>query len=113
MTGPLTPSQVLDAKYGDKPSHYKEAIRQYFQEHLRDPNSVLYREITDPEQGYTTAVTGTFLMREIHSYGWTVQATINAKNSRGSYSGFKSYTFLFRGEKIVNTRLPLPGDEMN
>ena len=28
------------------------------------------------------------------------------------YVGFKTYTFLFRGEKIVDVRLPLPGDEM-
>jgi hypothetical protein len=39
--------------------------------------------------------------------------TINAKNSHDSYTGFKTYTFLFRGEKIVDARLPLPGDEMN
>jgi hypothetical protein len=31
------------------------------------------------------------------------------ENSSNSYVGFKTYTFLFRGEKIVDTRLPLPG----
>ena len=52
-------------------------------------------------------------MRETREYGWTVKATINAKDSHDSYVGFKTYTFLFRGEKIVDARLPLPGDEMN
>jgi ketosteroid isomerase-like protein len=112
-SGPPTPARVLATKYGDMPTDYKEAIRKFFLEHLKYPSSVQYREITQPEQGYTTAVTGTFLMREAREYGWTVKATIDAKNSRDSYVGFKTYTFLFRGEQIVDTRLPLHGDEIN
>jgi hypothetical protein len=76
---------------------------------LRYPDSVQYQGITPPEQGYTTAVTGGILMREKRSYGWTVKATINAKNSHDTYAGLKTYTFLFRGENIVETRLPCPG----
>jgi hypothetical protein len=38
---------------------------------------------------------------------------MGADESRDSYTGFKIYTFLFRAEKIVDARLPLPGDEMN
>ena len=105
MTGP-------DSKYGDMPAHYEEAVRQYFQEHMKYPDSVQYQEITKPVQGFTTGVTG-ILMHETHNYGWTVKATINAKNSRGSYVGFKSYTFLFRGEKIVHALGPLGEGEMN
>ena len=111
---PSVPSaREVATKYGDMPTDYKEAIRRYFLEHLRYPDSVQYQGITKPEQGYTTAVTGAFLMREKREYGWTVKVTINAKNSHDSYAGFKTYTFLFRGEKIVDARLPLPGDEMN
>jgi ketosteroid isomerase-like protein len=110
--GPLKPAPTGATKYGEMPTNYKDAIREYFPKHLKHPDSIQYREITSPEQGYTTAVTGTFLMRETLTYGWTVKATINAKNSRDSYVGFKTYTFLFRGEKIVDVRLPLPGDEM-
>jgi ketosteroid isomerase-like protein len=102
-----------NAKFGEKPVHYEETIRQYFLEHLKYPDSIQYRETGGPEQGYTSSVTGTFLMRDTRTYGWTVKATINAKNSRDSYVGFKTYTFLFRGEKIVDIRLPLPGDEMS
>ena len=112
-SGPPKPARVVATKYGDMPTDYKMAIRKYFLGHLKYPDTVQYREITEPEQGYTTAVTGTFLMRETREYGWTVKATINAKNSNNSYVGFKTYTFLFRGEKIVDIRLPLPGDEMN
>jgi ketosteroid isomerase-like protein len=111
-TDSVTPAQELTAKYGEMPVQYEEAIRQYFQEQLKDPYSVQYREITKPQKGYTTGVTGTVLMRETRDYGWTVKATINAKNSRGKYVGFKSYTFLFRGEKIVHALGPLGEDEL-
>jgi Lipocalin-like domain len=110
-SGPLTAAPEVATKYGDMPADYEEAIRKYFLQHLKNPDSVQYQKITKPEQGYTTAVTGTLLMRETRVYGWTVKATINAKNSHDSYAGFKTYTFLFRGEKIVDARLPLPGDE--
>jgi hypothetical protein len=111
-SGPQKPARVV-AKYGDRPTDYKEAIRKYFLEHLKYPDTIQYREVTQPEQGYTTAVTGTFFMRETREYGWTVKATINATNSNNRYVGFRTYAFLFRGEKIVDTRLPLPGDETN
>ena len=107
------PAHEQSTKYGDMPTDYQRAIQKYFLEHMKYPDSVQYQEITKPEQGYTTTVTGGFLMREKREFGWTVKATINAKNSRGIYVGFKTYKFLFRGEMIVDARLPLPGDEMN
>ena len=110
--GPPKPAPVVATKYGAMPVNYQDAIRKYFPKHLKYPDSIQFREITSPEQGYTTTITGTLLMRETRTYGWTVKATINAKNSRDGYVGFKTYTFLFRGEKIVDVRLPLPGDEM-
>ena len=112
-SGPPKPARAVDSKYGDMPTDYEGAIRKYFLEHLKHPDSVQYREITQPQQGYTIAVTGTILLSETRKYGWAVKATINAKNSNDSYVGFKTYTFLFRGEKIVDVRLPLPGGEMN
>ncbi len=112
-SGPPAPTRAGATKYGDMPIGYEKAIRQYYLAHLKHPESVQYREITSPAQGYTTEVTGGLLMRETREYGWTVKATINAKDSHDTYVGFKTYTFLFRGEKIVDARLPLPGDEMN
>jgi hypothetical protein len=58
---------------------------------LKHPESVQYREITQPQQGYTTEITGGLLMREKREYGWTVKVTINAKDSRDRYVGFKTY----------------------
>ena len=112
-SGAPTRARDEDSKYGTMPADYQQAIKKYFLEHMKYPDSIQYQEITKPEQGYITSVTGGFFMREKRDYGWTVKVTINAKNSRGSYVGYKTYTFLFRGETIVDARLPLPGDEMN
>jgi ketosteroid isomerase-like protein len=112
VTGPRSSPQALTAEYGEMPTQYEEAIRQYFQKYLKDPDSVQYQEITKPEKGYATTVTGAILVHETRLRGWTVKATINARNSRGIYVGLKTYTFLFRGEKIVHTVSPLAEDEM-
>jgi ketosteroid isomerase-like protein len=111
-SGPPAPAGEALTKYGAMPTNYEETIRKFFLEHLKHPESVQYRLITQPEHGYTKEITGGLLMREKSEYGWKVKATINAKDSHDSYVGFKTYTFLFRGEKIVDARLPLPGDEM-
>ncbi len=103
------PARAAATKYGDMPIQYEQAIHQYFQDHLKYPESVQYGEITTPQQGYITKISGGFLMSEKPEYGWTVKATINAKDSADSYLGPRTYTFLFRGEEIVDVRLPLPG----
>jgi hypothetical protein len=112
-SGPPAPVPETASKYGAMPIDYEKAMQTYFLEHLKHPESVQYQAVTQPEQGYLTKITGGLLMRETRQYGWTVKATINAKDSRNSYVGFKTYTFLFRGEKIVDARLPLPADEMS
>jgi ketosteroid isomerase-like protein len=111
-TGPQSSAQALTAEYGEMPAQYEETVRQYFQKYLKNPDSVQYHEITKPEKGYATTVTGAILAHETRLRGWTVKATINARNSHGVYVGFKTYTFLFRGEKIVHTVSPLADDEM-
>ena len=112
-SGPPARVHESDSKYGAMPIDYKMTMRKYLLEHLKHPESVQFQEISRPEHGYTTKITGGLLMREKHEYGWTVKATINAKDSRNNYVGFKTYTFLFRGEEMVDARSPLPADETN
>jgi len=99
-------------KYGDAPVNYEQTIRQYFQERLNHPEAVQYREITQPEQGYVDKLAGGLLLHEKRIYGWTVKATLNTQDSREKYIGFTTYAFLFRGEKIVDARLSVPGAEV-
>jgi len=108
---PAAPTDPETVKYGEKPLHSADAVRQYFKEHLKEPDTVEYGTITEPVKGYTTRITGMVLLSEVKDYGWTVQATINAKNGHGAYAGFKTYTFLFRGEKIVRHVYPAGQNE--
>jgi ketosteroid isomerase-like protein len=111
--GPLTPAEVMALDYGAIPTDYRRAVEQYFQKVLRYPESIDYREVTAPKQGFVKTVSGVFVGHDTYYYGWTVTATINAKNSFGGYVGFKTYTFLFRGERIVKTIAPAAEDEVN
>jgi hypothetical protein len=46
-------------------------------------------------------------------FGWRLSFSAgSAVDSLAADEEFKSYTFLFHGEKIIDTRLPLPGAEM-
>lgn len=112
-TVPATAVPAVATRYGDAPVHYLEAIRLYFQEHLKDPESLQYGQLTMPEQGYQKGTSGTFLMSESRDYGWIVKASVNARNADGRFVGFKTYVFLFRGEKLLRASAPLPEGEAN
>lgn len=99
-------------EYGAVPLNYEATVRRYFQDNLSDPDSVRYQEITAPEKSAIKALTSGVFIHQSPLKGWRVTAIINTKNSRGVYVGFKTYTFLFRGEKIVHTVSPLGGDEL-
>ncbi len=101
-----TPSHAPAGATSDEPVHYEDAIHQYFQEHLADPKSIRYEEITKPVMGRVTVITGPILLSESHLSGWIVKATIDAKNGHGAYVNGATYTFLFRGEKILHVDPP-------
>ncbi len=105
---PAAPSGAIDPKYGAEPIHYAAAIRQYFAVNSSDPASVVYRRISAPARGYTTAIAGTVFMHEKRFYGWKVEATVDAKDADGRAVRDQTYTFLFRGETIVRVVRPLP-----
>jgi len=100
------PAPAAAGANSDEPVHYEDTIRQYFQEHLADPGSIRYEEITKPVMGRITVITGPVLLSESHLSGWIVKATIDAKNGHGAYVNGATYTFLFRGEKIVHIDPP-------
>jgi hypothetical protein len=106
LTGCTTmPVPNAAADYGAPPTNYVVAVHAYFDSTMKDPTSVQYRDISQPTKGYV-AHGGGVLASKYVTYGWDVKATINAKNSYGGYVGFKTYTFLFRGDKIADKLSP-------
>ena len=95
--------QLATADYGAPPRDYERVIHEYFDATLKDPASIQYKEVTEPRKDWVrdAPIAG----YQMH-YGWIVKATINAKNSYGGYVGFKTYSFLFRGEQIIETITP-------
>jgi ketosteroid isomerase-like protein len=109
---PPAPQAEEGGDYGAMPVDYAATVHRYFQENLSDPDSARYRDITAPQKSAIKALTNGVFIRQSTLKGWSVKATVDARNSHGVYVGFKTYTFLFRGEKIVHTLSPLGGDEM-
>ncbi len=95
---------MQSTKYGMQPVHYREAVQRYLDEHLSDGSSVELREVSSPEPGFFTDVTGTLLMRETRTYGWIVKVSVHAKGARGDHADLRHYSFLFRGEEIAATQ---------
>lgn len=103
-----TDAEIASADYGARPTHYREAIEGYFDHSLKDPSSVQYAELTEPTRGfYSIKAAPIHGGATTHYYGWIVRATINAKNSYGGYVGFRTYTFTFRADQIINVDEPV------
>jgi hypothetical protein len=100
-----TPKQLAVADYGAMPTRYEAVIHKYFAEVSKDPDSVQYRAITAPEKGYVIRK-APFSGIYSFDYGWQVMANVNGKNSYGGYTGFKIWSFMFRGDEIINVQAP-------
>jgi hypothetical protein len=98
-----TVEEQQHADYGARPTTYVDAVHSYFESTLKDPDSLQIREIAPPVKAWErdAPIKGGKL-----TYGWFVTATINAKNSYGGYVGFQTYTFVFRGEQMVDVITP-------
>ncbi len=98
VTAP-TPEELDSADYGARPIHYETITKEFLSNVLKDPDSAKY-DIKEPCKGYYTDPPAVALMGQKREtkYGWIVDVWVNAKNSYGGYTGYKKYSFLFRGE---------------
>ena len=87
-----------DADFGTVPVGYELAIRAYFDEVLKDPDSAIYR-IGRPVRAYRNR--GLAWGGQVTWRGYAVDFQMNAKNSFGGYVGFKAYTALFSEGRLV------------
>jgi len=93
-----TPEEIAKLDYGNPPTAYKAAVRQYFQEVLFDPFSAYYKFCNEPQKTWIkeSPLFGGKLLA-----GWIVFVKVNAKNRLGGYVGWKTYGFLFKDDKII------------
>lgn len=84
---------TANADYGQYPSNFEELVKQWGAANLKDPDSARYTRISKPRKEYLVA-------NLKPAFGYSVCATINAKNSYGGYSGNQTYWFMIRDGKI-------------
>lgn len=101
---------IEDTARGEQPVDYVKSIKAHLENKLKDPFSAQYKDFSLPNQGsYSkneviqspTLVNVNGYNRVTNIHGWRVTVEVNAKNSYGAYAGWKTYTFLFRGEEII------------
>ncbi len=88
--------EVRRADYGVYPSAYRDAVKTYYGQVLKDPDSLLIRDYGDPH----TFWYGSRFQKA--RYGYLVCVTYNAKNSYGGYVGYKTDGLFFHDGVIVD-----------
>lgn len=89
-----TQQELASADYGRYPDNYEQTIKTYLEPILKDPSSAQYRYLKGPEKKWTRIVTQS-------NYGYRVCYMINAKNSFGGFTGYKTHYFLIRDGVVV------------
>jgi len=87
--------EVMSADYGPFPENYESLVKDFYSQALKDPSSVVYQKITEPETRYFGNKMGE------RDFGWLVCARRNAKNSFGAYTGFSNDGFLIKNGRIT------------
>jgi hypothetical protein len=91
---PPTQEELATADYGPFPKDYQDTIRAYFDQTLKDPDSVRYKWRGEPSRGWETLGGKKF--------GWRVCVDVNAKNSYGGYTGYQTSYFMFQNHRIAS-----------
>lgn len=77
-----TEIEINSLNYGQPPSGYEMQFKKTIKENLKDPDSALFKNISEPFQMWQKTV-------DIHHY-WLICGDVNSKNSFGGYTGFKT-----------------------
>ena len=86
--------------HGKYPTSYKSLVRSWFTKTLKDPYSAKYGGVTRPRKEH--AIEDGSQHKAI--FGWSVCATVNAKNGFGAYVGNTVYWFLIADGAIARTQ---------
>ena len=97
-----SPIEIRTADYGAYPSDYETIVKGWYLRSLKDPDSARFGRITRPLREH--AIRNQFRKEAV--YGYSVCARVNARNSFGGYTGFKTRWFLIRNGRIVRTSPP-------
>lgn len=93
---PIVP-EMANADFGPVPADAEGLIKAWAETTLKDPESARYVHFSKPRKEWAVA--------EKHPiYGWSVCATINAKNGYGGYTGAQTWWFFIQNGKIIRSQ---------
>lgn len=90
---------VQQADCGPIPTNAESQINAWLERNLKDFGSAIVK-LGPPRKDYSNIAHG----RNVISYGWTIDAEINAKNRYGGYAGFQQYQFFFYNADLIIIR---------
>jgi hypothetical protein len=94
---------------GPSPVDYRERVKEWLSQTLKDPASAQVKEIRAPRRAAHKVDRG-FLGHLWDDPAWWVCYEINAKNGFGGYTGNHLYMFAFRNGRLTNyVESPAPG----
>ncbi|PHM22240.1 hypothetical protein [Xenorhabdus ehlersii] len=82
---PMTKQEIASAKYDKLPANYQEVLKDIIAYTLKDPSSAKYK-FHDARLAYTPAS---------RNVAYVVPVEINAKNSYGGYTGYKTRYYVY------------------
>ena len=89
-----TAEELANADFGSYPTDYKQIVKSYTNNLLKDPYSAQWRHIIGPSTGWNAYFGAT-------QYGYIVCYGINAKNAFGGYTGEKIHYFMIKNDVVV------------
>jgi len=96
-----TTLEIQSSDAGAYPTNYEDIVKQYYAKRLKDPYSAQYGHITSPRKEFYDVITSDSKVRR---FGYLVCVTLNAKNSYGAYTGFKTNGIIIRDGVVVRER---------
>jgi hypothetical protein len=94
------PQEVATANYGAYPTDLRQIVDRWMRDTLYDPHSVLDLEIGPPSKYVLQEAP---LMGGGRTFGYLVQAKLNAKNRMGGYTGRKTVNLIIRNGEVVKS----------
>jgi len=102
-TGPERPSpeQFDKANYGPSPKDWQKTIKEKMEFTLIDPDSAKYRFLREPVKNWKAVMGNKGLFSTDFRFGWTTCFGVNAKNTLGGYTGYKTYFAMIKYDNVI------------
>ncbi|MED5275162.1 MAG: hypothetical protein VX864_02825 [Pseudomonadota bacterium] len=90
----LNTSPSSSANYGSVPKQYQKLLQTYLRENLPNPHNAKIEFVNTPRK-----ISVTHLDEDL--YGYRVCLSIDQKNNKNMYTGFKNHFFLIKNESVI------------